>query len=376
MKLIYISDSAIPSPSPNSVHVMKMCQAFAKKGIRTLLLGKNVNSCHKNVDNIYSYYAVSETFDVSIFPPRPFRGSGHFYNLSLIIRLIFLKADLFYTRSITAAFLLHLYRKKFIFEIHEPYETKSLRLRFMNRCILKSSNLQVLVLITEALNVYYSTLFPSVKSRILVAHDGADAINPVPPVLPVQERLTLGYVGSLYEGKGMEIISALVRRLPEVDFHVVGGLPNQIKHWKNETRDAPNIIFHGFRTQDKLPGFLFSFDILIAPYSNRVIVHDGSRANNLALWMSPLKLFEYMSTGKPIITTKLPVIEEILTDSKQAMLCESDDLDSWVDAISFLKKNPDIAATMGMAAKEKFLSQYTWDQRVNNIMSRLKTLHA
>ena len=61
MKILYISKSVIPSRSANSIHVMKMCQAFANNGHEVVLLAPNTKyQYEKNVNDIYSYYAVKK----------------------------------------------------------------------------------------------------------------------------------------------------------------------------------------------------------------------------------------------------------------------------------------------------------------------------
>jgi hypothetical protein len=115
MRIVYISDSAIPSTSPNSVHVMKMCQALADLGHNVTLEAKNTTACLHGVRDIHEFYAVRNNFKVNIFPRNAFKGSGAFYNASLVWRLPWTTADLIYTRSITAAFLLLLYGKTLVF---------------------------------------------------------------------------------------------------------------------------------------------------------------------------------------------------------------------------------------------------------------------
>jgi glycosyltransferase involved in cell wall biosynthesis len=369
MKIVYISDSAIPSSSPNSVHVMKMCQAFAVAGHQVTLIGKNTTACFQNVQDVHAFYAVHRNFELKIYPRKPFKGSGAWYNLSMSWRVL-VKADLVYTRSITAAFFRLLYNLPVVFEVHEPFEGKGTRLRKMFAFIIRHRKLQKLVVISAALKHYYQDNFGLPASAIHVAHDGADLFPAGEPALPHAE-FRVGYVGSLYPGKGMEILVPLAQACPAIHFHVVGGSKQQIQAIHDRVGVLPNLTFHGFQTQQALPGFIRSFDVLIAPYTDQVIVSEKRGANNLALWMSPLKLFEYMSAGKPIITSGLAVIREVVQHEETALLCDPASLPEWEAAIARLQHDEPLRRKLGAQALREFTDHYTWQQRAVEILNAI-----
>jgi len=370
MRIVYISDSAIPSSSPNSVHVMKMCQALAELGHTVTLEAKNTTACLKDVRDIHAFYAVRNSFKVNIFPRIAFKGSGAFCNASLTWRLPWISADLIYTRSITAAFLLLLYGKAVVFEVHEPYEGKAPRIRNMFRYIINHSRLVKLVVISQALKEYYLSNFRRSEDLILVSHDGADPFPSAEPILKGGE-FKIGYVGSLYSGKGMEILIPLAAACPEVKFHVVGGNKGQIDENKLKAKGINNLVFHGFKSQQELPSYIASFDAVIAPYTSTVIVSEKAGANNLALWMSPLKIFEYMSAGKPIVTSDLPVIREILTDGDTALLCNPSSLEAWERAVTALSKDTALRHKLSKNSLILFTEKYTWKKRAEQILEAI-----
>lgn len=369
MKILYISDSAVPSSSPNSVHVMKMCQAFSENGHSVTLFAKNTTACLKNIENVFQFYSVKENFECNVFPTRSFRGSGVFYNLSLIWRLANVKHDLLYTRSITAAFFLLLTGRVVVFEVHEPFAEKGFRLRAMFNFIVKHRRLANLVVISGALKKYVVSRYGLVADRIFVAHDGAD---PFPTSFPILSPSTfkVGYVGSLYPGKGMEIILPLAQTCNEIEFHIVGGNQKQIEKFVNEAREKElkNLIFHGFKSQMELPGYIASFDVVLAPYKGDVRVSEKKGANNLALWMSPLKIFEYMAAAKAIVASDLPVIREILNDGETALLCDPEKLGEWVHAVRRLSEDLELRERLAYSARSLFFERYTWLMRSREIL--------
>jgi len=373
MKILYISDSTIPSFSANSIHVMKMCQAFSKNALEVTLIGKRTRVQLVEIHDIYSFYGVNNIFKIKLFPFKAFPFSGRIYNL-LIPFFAFIKSDFVYTRAIYPAFWYTLFNKKIAFEIHEPYDTKSIWLKILFQFIVKRGKVKKWIVISAPLKKYLINHFAIPESNILIAHDGADQIRQKLKDHNLKnKKIKIGYVGSLLKGKGMELIFELIKILPDIEFHVVGGQDAQINFWKQKLEmNQSNIQFYGFQAPKKAVEFMFGFDILIAPYLNEIYVKNKDNSNNIATWMSPLKLFEYMAVGKPIITSKLPVIEEFLEDKKTAILCNPEKISEWVEAIQFIKSNPDFAYKMGQRAKEEFEKNYSWDKRAENILTFLK----
>ena len=365
MKISYFSDSAIPSRSPNSVHVMKMGQALATLDNRVVLHCKLTTQCLPALD-IHAFYDVKPVFNIKRFPWGMFPGSGRMYNYALPGLVWMENYDVAYCRSLIAAFYSTLFRRPTIFEMHEPFDKRGAKLHKMFVKVINDEHCRIVV-ISDALRQYLITSYAVPETRILVCHDAADPIDvSVEPFST--NRFSVGYVGSLYPGKGMELISTISGKLPKVDFHIVGGLPEQIAQWKERLGDVKNVIFHGFRTQKELPKFLLSYDVLIAPYQSTVVVSENKGSNNLALWMSPLKLFEYMSSGKPIVTTRLPVIEEIIEHGSTGILCDADDPDNWVEEIERLRNDSALRNRLASEARKKFVKHHTWVQRSKEIV--------
>ena len=118
------------------------------------------------------------------------------------------------------------------------------------------------------------------------------------------------------------------KRLQEIDFHdfhIIGGDDKDLDFWKSRNKQK-NVIFHGYKINSEISELLIQFDILIAPYQYKVFINNGL---NTASWMSPLKIFEYMSAGKPIVSSKLNVLKEVLTHNYNALLVKPDDVEEY-----------------------------------------------
>ncbi len=369
MRILYISDSSVPSASANSIHVMKMCQAWARQGHQVTLLAKHTTACLKEVSDLYAYYGVEPVFQIRRFPFMAFPGSGKLYNL-LLPWFGFGAYDLVYTRALYAAFWYSLFNRKIAFEIHEPFDTKSAWLKKVFSYIVTQKKVVKWIVISGALKEYLMTTFQLPTQAVVIAHDGADPVPESVAPVSLAGSFKVGYVGSLLRGKGMELIMPLAAELPEVTFHIVGGSKTDIEGWRARTT-LSNVVFHGYVPHAEAYRYMLACDALIAPYQRGVFVKDKSNSNNIAMWMSPLKIFEYMASGKPILTSDLPVLREVLIHRSTALLCNPDDLPQWVAAIHELTADDALRTHLAGRSKMEFEAKYTWYARARFILENI-----
>ena len=83
--------------------------------------------------------------------------------------------------------------------------------------------------------------------------------------------------------------------------------------------------------------------------------------------MSPLKMFEYMATNNPIVTTDLPCIRDVLSE-KNAVLFAPNDLNNLTDSLERLIKDKDLSRRLSEQALSD-VSEYTWDKRAKEILN-------
>jgi glycosyltransferase involved in cell wall biosynthesis len=258
---------------------------------------------------------------------------------------------------------------RLIFEAHAPPETRTRRW-LLGRVLMNRRFLR-LVAISRALADEFRRLYPGLgDDRIIVAHDGASEPLPAERIEAAfrdSSRTSVGYVGSLRPGKGMEIIHALAPLLPQCDFHVVGGDEGAVRDWKQRT-SSPNVTFHGFVSPAEAQRRMKDFDVVLAPYQPVVLVGDGDL--DIGRWMSPLKLFEYMSHGKPILASDLPVLREVLKDGNNALLADPLDVTDWGRKLAQLAGDAALRARLGAAALRDLRGNYTWDRRAASILDK------
>lgn len=371
MRIAYISSSIIPSRFANSVHVMKMCQAFAKNGHDVTLFAPDVREQYeKDVPDEYAFYGVDRCFDIIKLPWRRIKGRGYLYGVNAAIQAKKLVPDLVYCRNTPGCYFSALLGWPVVFESHSPIddEKKALK-RSLFSFIGGLPSFKKLVVITHSLKLYYETFFPAVQGKVFVASDGADPVSESVEAAQLpgcNDRLRVGYVGHLYQGRGMEVLLALAERCSWANFHIIGGNQEDISFWKKQFNRRENVFFHGFVAPEKAEAFRIACDVLLAPYQNAVAVAGGG--GNTVQWMSPLKIFEYMAARKGIIASDLPVLHEVLQHERNALLCPFDDVDAWERALIRLNDDAVLRRKLAENAFSCFIKKHTWSARARAIL--------
>jgi glycosyltransferase involved in cell wall biosynthesis len=182
------------------------------------------------------------------------------------------------------------------------------------------------------------------------------------------DQFIAGYIGHLYPGRGVEQIFELAKQLPGIRFLFVGGAPQDIETRTRQAIDQEltNVHFAGFVANSELPTYYAACDVLLMPYQREVSVSGGG---NTASYMSPMKMFEYMATGRMIIASDMPVLREVL-DETNAVLCAPEDIPAWREAL----QRAQVDATWSHRLAEAALNHvktFTWKLRVRNILEKM-----
>jgi glycosyltransferase involved in cell wall biosynthesis len=295
-----------------------------------------------------------------------------------------LGVELIYTRLPQSAAFASMSGISTIYEIHDLPQGRMGPL--MLRWFLKGEGARALVVITlalrNAIEEKYGKLLNDGKGHsipLIVEPDGVDlarfqkisnpqqARNSLSRSLPLlPSSFLVGYTGHLYPGRGSEMILAIADQLPDVRFLLVGGEPADVKRVRQKVDNLglENITLTGFIPNAEIAQYQAACDILLMPYQRKVAASSGG---DIAKYFSPMKLFEYMACGRPIISSDLPVIKEIL-NQENAILLPPEDLAAWVSAIEDLCKNPEKGAKLAALAQQD-VQKYSWESRAQNIIS-------
>ena len=225
----------------------------------------------------------------------------------------------------------------------------------------------------EVLKSYIAEYFPQAKERLILAQNGAD---PLPPDLgqgsPVSrraQRLMVGFLGDLYSSAIIKILAGLAKRCPWADFHILGDCPKQNALGERGLNSKGNVFLHGEVPYARVAGYLQAFDILIAPYQDEISLRGGLVEN--PRWTCPLRLFDCMFAGKPLICSDLPGVREIFVHNRNALLCPPTDVKAWARALHRLRARPELTAKLAACALDKVSRKTTWTARATLFLKGL-----
>ena len=367
MRIVYVHGQAIPSRTANSIQVMQSCEAFASIGHEVILVAPTTE--RRPINEILDWYGVGG-FAIRFLPipacPQPLQP--YIRTLKIVSQVMRVEADLIYGRDVVSMSLIARIRQTpMVLESHRPYVEPTSRIHIWAFKSLRSRPLlRGVVANTSSLRDSLQTRYPDL--RVAAAPNGARPVSSHALVYRDPPRPRVGYVGHLYPGKGMEIVSALAERCPWASFHVVGGNEEDLASWISRTKEIVNIVYHGFKSPADVDSYVASFDVLIAPYQWRVWGSANTPPDEPS-WISPLKLPQYMAHGKPIIASDMPGIRDFL-DDESALLVKPDDLDQWEDALRKLR-DPKLREELGRTSYQRFNERHRSDTRARNILRTL-----
>jgi len=118
------------------------------------------------------------------------------------------------------------------------------------------------------------------------------------------------------------------------------------------------VLFAGKVPHEQVSLYLGLADVVVAPYPRMDIL----------FWGSPMKIFEYMAAGKPIVASNAGQIGEIIKDGETGLLVEPGDITATAEAILYLLRNSDVARALGNRARQAIIQQYTWGNYIQNLV--------
>ena len=376
----YISPSILPSRSANSVHVVRQARALADAGARvTLYALRSVKDPAGLGDAVARQYGV-DVGDIQLVTAPPVTGRGHNLQIAALaatalasrkrppVRII--------SRNLYASYVLAVpLSTPLVFETHqlEFGIHKMLQKRIMSKPWVTT------VVISDKLRGYLEEHHNRAPARTAVLRDAAPSgVRPIPPPSrraqletavsqPTGEwRAVAGYFGHLYAGRGIDIIEAMAERRPAVLFLIVGGNDREIEERRRANRRT-NVVYIGHVPHQTSQSIMASVDVLLLPYQERVSI--GAPRHDTARWMSPMKMFEYMASGVPVISSDLPPLREVLVDGVNALLVTPGDAGAWVSALDRLLEDESLARSLGATAHEQSQREYTWDIRARRLLA-------
>ena len=376
MRIGCITTSIIPSKTANSIQAVKVCHALKQIGHDIHLWVPEFQRARW--DEIAEIYGITNQFKITWLP---FSKKLKQYDFSWrsVRSAIKWKSDVIYTWALQAAFFANLQKVPIAMEFHDfPMgfmgpKLFQMLMRLRTEKLIMTTTRALAQGIEERYNLRFN------PDNLQIAPNGTDPErykdlpNPVKArkSLELKNGLTVGYTGHFYPGRGMNLLTAIARSMPEVNFLWVGGQEKDIAPWYAElnAQSIHNVTITGFIPNSRLPMYQAAADILVMPYGKKI---EGSSGGNIARVINPMKMFDYLSTGRAIIASNIPVFHEVLNE-KIAVFCDPDNANDWVSAINKLSRNNNLRLSMQAAALEA-AKPYSWKNRAKVSIDKLEKI--
>lgn len=364
MNIVCISPSQVPSETANSIQAMKVAQSFLQLGHETTLLvpGNRLPA----LPDLAAHYGLSRVPRVEWIP-----GSRRLFPWRAAARALLLGADLLYCWPSQAAVAGTLLGLPALLEVHDYPSGRFGPLWY--RLFLTLPGRKRLLPITDALRRALEARYgPMRGGDTVIAPDGVDLERYEALPDPASARRVLGLraaptvlcTGHLYEGRGADLFLALAEKFPQASFVWVGGRPADVATWKQRAAHLQNVTFTGFVPNDRLPLYQAAADVLLMPYGKTIAISSGM--GHSAQVASPMKMFEYMASGRAILTSDLPVIREVL-DESSAVFCPPEETAAWQSALAALLADETRRQALGRRARAA-AENYTWVRRAGRAL--------
>lgn len=370
MKLAYVVRTEIPQHAAHTVHVMKMSDQFNSLVENfELIIGQSEKK--QDIQDEYSYYGVNP------FAIHRVKRSKclwtYFFALRTMKYILHEKFDAVVTRDPMTALLCVLLHKEVVLDLHDEIAQLCGRFyRMMKWDFFRYSDYLRLVATTQSLTDYYYDKYGVRKTAFTVIPNGC--------TLASYERIDnisniksegihdVGYVGKFIEGKGLKLINDLARRDVKHSYHLWGG---DAKVYEEVCSVAPpdNVHCYGYIQNEAVPDAIGSCQIVLLPNQK---VQELTKNFDIGKVTSPIKMFEYMASGRIILASDLPIIREVLHE-EICYFANPENASEWMDIINQIENDVEDAICKAQLARKE-ACQYTWNGRAKKMLNLLENM--
>jgi glycosyltransferase involved in cell wall biosynthesis len=383
--ILYFADTRFPIERANGVQTMATCHALAARGHRVKLIARpDPSSPPRDPFAFYDLPPLPELQIETIAGGANVRARRAHFLLSAARRALTVRPDIVYTRDLgVAAFLLKLpsaRRPPVVYESHgvsfvvsqempqllgnpalAPSRQKVQRLHRRERRVWRLAD--AYVTITHALADELTAHFGD-RPRLFVVPDGARVAPAAREPVRVEKPSTptAVYAGHLYPWKGVDLFVRALQLAPSMSGLIIGGHAQEpdfdrVAALVRELGISDRVLMIGAVPPGEVARRLSAATMLVLPNVRSAISER---------YTSPLKLFEYLAAGRPIVASDLPAIREVLTADDTAVLVPPDDPQAWANAMTLVAADAALAERLARAAAE-LAPRYSWDRRAERL---------
>lgn len=210
---------------------------------------------------------------------------------------------------------------------------------------------------------------PEARIHVLPNAVDAERFSAARASTKVRERYQLsgkqviGFVGSLKPWHGTNTLVAAFAKLRRTDAHVhlliVGDGPARAdleQAAASHNLDGA-VTFTGNVPHEEIPHYLAAMNVTVAPY-----------IPSEHFYFSPIKIFEYMVMGKPVVAGKIGQVEEIIRDGENGALFEPGNVEQLASVLARLVRDPQFGQRLGERARVWVQRERTWDNNARKVV--------
>lgn len=378
MKIAYLEDGPVPVPAAYSVHTLATVAAMGELGHDVTLYGPAHPGRVRGAADLAAMrreQSLRGPFNLRYLPTVPRLPHPFFVLAAAAARLG--GAELVYLRNPRLAGFAARAGLRVLLELHDT--PPSDRTRQHLRELARHDRVARWVFVSERLRQLMAPEIAFPVERSLVAHNGValELYSNLPSRESARRALGLRvdgpvvvHSGHLYAGRGIELLLDVAGAMPQLLVVLVGGRPNDSARVAADVarRRLDNVVLAGHRPVAELPLYLAAGDVLALPYTSGAVTVDGTTQHSQ--FASPMKTFEYLASGRPIVATRFPSIAEVLRDGDTAILVDPDSAAALGAGIAAVLADPARAAALGANARRD-AEERTWVKRTQRVLEGL-----
>lgn len=374
--LYIIFHGRFPSEKAAALFAAKNAGAFLEEGFKSVLVIPRVRKSRKALVTESGSFSIPsdvpiitlpvlDLFRLPFFGPVSFLLSYITFSLSLLWYFLYRaeEGSIWYSNESLPLFTLSLFGATSFYEMHDFPKRSVGAYRFFLR------HMKGVIITNTWKGDKAKTVLKVPTEKILIEQNAVSLrdFNVVVGKEEAREKLGLEtttpivlYTGHLYGWKGVDTLALSAKKVPEAQFIFVGGREwDDMPVFRKKYKDIPNIRITGHRPYQELALWQKAADILVLPNSG---LEDISR-----FYTSPMKLFGYMASGRPIIASDLPSVREVVTD-QAVFFVPPDDPDLLHKAIKEVLADTVLQEKLASKALVEVQS-HTWTARASRISS-------
>ncbi len=354
--LIYIANARFPTEKAHGIQLAKMVEAFSAAGVALTLILPRLGSA----EDPFIYYGIARgSGSVTIThvwttssraTAFGFFVSGFIFGITSALAAVRLRGVIYSIDLDNFSFFaVPLLRRPYFFEIHSAKKNT-----FWYRWLF--SRITGVIAINSNVEEALVKTFPILRNKSMVCPNGVDLRLYTQGVKREIKHPAVVYTGSFQAWKGMGTVVEAAKRLPDVHFYLVGGVEN-LPNLPDNVELLPPQPFK------EMPSWQMAADVLLL---------TGTKTDEYSYrYTSPMKLYEYMAAGRPIVAARTPAITQAASE-KEVFFYEPDNAESLADAIKTALSDTNTAGAKVVAARAR-AAEYTWDKRAARIAAFVDT---